>query len=254
MRHQVSTRRSSKLRQAQCQDIERLRCCCPTPVRSSGFFFQTHNQLKDMWRTIHVSHKDSERVSDDFVEDMRRRYGENSNQYRVRALGEFPTSDLDTVIPFELAHTATQREVFVPKGIPTVWALDVARFGDDWNVLMKRNRIAVLPNIKKWQGVDLMQTAGRVKREYDDTPFEERPQVILIDVIGLGAGVVDRLAEQGLPVRGINVAETPVHVHDFQATLLHLLGIDHERLTYKFQGRRFRLTDVHGNVVREILA
>lgn len=178
------------------------------PVRSSGFFFQTHNQLKDMWRTIHVSHKDSERVSDDFVEDMRRRYGENSNQYRVRALGEFPTSDLDTVIPFELAHTATQREVFVPKGIPTVWALDVARFGDDWNVLMKRNRIAVLPNIKKWQGVDLMQTAGRVKREYDDTPFEERPQVILIDVIGLGAGVVDRLAEQGLPVRGINVAET----------------------------------------------
>jgi len=50
-----------------------------------------------------------------------------------------------------------------------------------------------------------------------------------------------------------NVAENPVHVHDFQATLLHLLGIDHEKLTFKFQGRRFRLTDVEGNVVKPIL-
>jgi hypothetical protein len=45
-----------------------------------------------------------------------------------------------------------------------------------------------------------------------------------------------------------------VHGHDFHATLLHRLGIDHERLTYKFQGRRYRLTDVHGKVVRDILA
>lgn len=51
-----------------------------------------------------------------------------------------------------------------------------------------------------------------------------------------------------------NIAERPVHVHDFQATLLHLLGVDHEKLTYKFQGRRFRLTDVHGHVVKEILS
>ena len=53
---------------------------------------------------------------------------------------------------------------------------------------------------------------------------------------------------------GYNVIKDPVHVHDFQATLLHLLGIDHERLTFKFQGRRFRLTDVHGKLVPDILA
>ena len=51
-----------------------------------------------------------------------------------------------------------------------------------------------------------------------------------------------------------NIAENGVHLHDFQATLLHLMGIDHERLTYKYQGRRFRLTDVHGHVVDDILA
>lgn len=53
---------------------------------------------------------------------------------------------------------------------------------------------------------------------------------------------------------GFNLAENPVHVHDFQATILHLMGIDHERLTYRYQGRRFRLTDVHGHVIKDLLA
>ena len=53
---------------------------------------------------------------------------------------------------------------------------------------------------------------------------------------------------------GFQVAENPVHVHDLQATILHQLGFDHERLTYRFQGRDYRLTDVHGRVVNELLA
>ncbi|KAA5545574.1 DUF1501 domain-containing protein [Roseiconus nitratireducens] len=53
---------------------------------------------------------------------------------------------------------------------------------------------------------------------------------------------------------GYNIVENPVHIHDLQATLLHLLGIDHERLTFKYQGRQFRLTDVHGHVRRELIA
>ena len=53
---------------------------------------------------------------------------------------------------------------------------------------------------------------------------------------------------------GYNVIQDPVTVHDFQATLLHLLGVDHERLTFRHQGRRYRLTDVHGHVVKEIIA
>ena len=53
---------------------------------------------------------------------------------------------------------------------------------------------------------------------------------------------------------GYNIVRNPVHVHDLQATLLHVLGIDHERLTFKHQGRRYRLTDVHGRLVRRLLA
>ena len=51
-----------------------------------------------------------------------------------------------------------------------------------------------------------------------------------------------------------NITKDPVHVHDLQATLLHCLGIDHTRLTYKYQGRHFRLTDVHGEVIDRVLA
>jgi hypothetical protein len=53
---------------------------------------------------------------------------------------------------------------------------------------------------------------------------------------------------------GYNITQGPVHVHDLQATILQCLGIDHTRLTYKYQGRHFRLTDVHGNVVKQLLA
>ena len=69
-----------------------------------------------------------------------------------------------------------------------------------------------------------------------------------------GGGVKPGISYGQTDDLGINVAEDPVHVHDFQATLLHLLGIDHERFTFRFQGRRFRLTDVHGKVIQELLA
>jgi arylsulfatase A-like enzyme len=69
-----------------------------------------------------------------------------------------------------------------------------------------------------------------------------------------GGGVKPGVSWGSTDEYGYNVAENPVHVHDVQATLLHLLGIDHEKLTYKFQGRYYRLTDVHGTVVKEILA
>jgi arylsulfatase A-like enzyme len=53
---------------------------------------------------------------------------------------------------------------------------------------------------------------------------------------------------------GFKVVENPVHVHDLHATVLHLLGMDHEKLTYRYAGRNFRLTDVEGKVVKDIVA
>lgn len=69
-----------------------------------------------------------------------------------------------------------------------------------------------------------------------------------------GGGIKPGITHGATDELGYHVARDPVHVHDFHATLLHLLGIEHTRLTYRFQGRDFRLTDVAGNVVRPILA
>jgi hypothetical protein len=68
-----------------------------------------------------------------------------------------------------------------------------------------------------------------------------------------GAGVKPGITYGATDDFGYNVAADGVHVHDLQATILHLLGVDHEKLTYKFQGRYYRLTDVHGHVVKPIL-
>lgn len=69
-----------------------------------------------------------------------------------------------------------------------------------------------------------------------------------------GAGLRPGTSLGGSDELGFHIADRPVHVHDLQATILHLFGFNHERLTYKFQGRDFRLTDVHGNVIKEVLA
>ena len=69
-----------------------------------------------------------------------------------------------------------------------------------------------------------------------------------------GGGIRPGMSYGATDDYSVNVVENPVHVHDLHATILHLMGIDHERLTYKYQGRHFRLTDVFGEVVRDILA
>jgi hypothetical protein len=69
-----------------------------------------------------------------------------------------------------------------------------------------------------------------------------------------GGGIKGGLTHGATDDMGFHVTENPVHIHDIQATMLHCLGLDHERLTFEFQGRRFRLTDIHGTVVTPILS
>lgn len=178
------------------------------PTRSSGTFYESQTRMKKSWWTRRWSCVDSPLVSDEFVEEMRERYGEESNAFRIRVLGEFPMADDDTIIPFHLAHSATQRDIEMTPDIKPIWGLDVARFGTDKTALCKRYG-NVVTDIDAWQGLDLMQTVGRVMAEYEALPSSQRPTEILVDSIGVGGGVVDRLRELGVPVRGINVGEAP---------------------------------------------
>lgn len=185
------------------------------PVRTSGLFYDTHHKLKNLWKTIHISCVKSKRVSRDFIEDMRRRYGENSNAYRVRVLGEFPLADEDNCIPRDLGEAALDRDV-MPKNVRHVWGLDPARKGRDRSALCKRQGNILPEKVKTWNGLDTMELAGRVVAEWNATPPGLRPSDICVDAIGLGAGVADRLREMGLPVRAINVSESPALTERFR--------------------------------------
>jgi len=176
------------------------------PTRASGYFFDSHHSQRSHFRTMKVPCAESSRVAPDYIERMGR-YGIDSNIYRVRVLGEFPLSDEDAVIPLEWVESAVDRDIKVIEG-PIAWGLDVARFGDARTALAKRQQNHLLAEIKDWRQKDTMQVSGILKREYEEA-LPARPADIFIDVIGIGAGVVDRTKEMGLPVRGINVGEQP---------------------------------------------
>ena len=191
------------------------------PTRQSGYFFDSHHKMRAAWAPLHWNGEDSPRVSREYIANMRKKYGERSPVYKVRVKGEFVAA-ADGVISLELCEAAKVREVAVTPSARTIWGVDVARFGDDSSALAKRRGNHQLEPVKEWWGKDTMQTAGLVKAEWDATPEKQRPIAINVDVIGIGAGVVDRLKEMGLPVVGINVAETEA-VNDKQERQFHRL-------------------------------
>jgi Protein of unknown function (DUF1501) len=124
--------------------------------------------------------------------------------------------------------------------------------------------IAALLQDLKSRGM-LSDTLVMVGSEFGRTPSVENSGAVKVQngrdhnpygfsVVLAGGGVKGGLAYGSTDEFGFRVAEKPVHVHDLHATVLHLLGIDHTKLTYRYSGRDFRLTDVEGTVVRDILA
>jgi hypothetical protein len=129
--------------------------------------------------------------------------------------------------------------------------------------LMDRPVSALLRDLKR-KGL-LAETLVVWSGEFGRTPFREgrtaKGSVLGRDhypdcytLFMAGGGVKAGHTHGASDELGFRVAEAPVHVHDLQATILYLLGFDHEKLTFRFQGRDFRLTDVHGKLVKEVLA
>lgn len=185
------------------------------PTKGSGFFYDTHHRLRSTWRTLRVSCHDSPRVSQEYIDEMAARYGEDSNAYRVRVLGEFPRTDDDTIIALDLAEAAMHRDVEANPAAGVLWGVDVARFGNDRSALAKRQANVLTEPVRRWKALDTMQLTGVIKAEWEALDPPDRPVEILVDSIGLGAGVVDRLRELGLPARGVNVSEAPAMMETY---------------------------------------
>jgi hypothetical protein len=184
------------------------------PLRLSGYFYDCFHTKADQWHNITFNAEESPRwlVKQDFL-DQWASYGKDSNQYRIRVLGQFPNSELDTLIPLDLIEQAQSRTVDASGSM--VWACDPARYGSDSSVLVKRQG-RVLHDVIEWNQFDTMEIAGLINHEYNKTPAEKRPDTIFIDTIGLGAGVYDRLNELDMPVKSVNVAEKSGKPKDFR--------------------------------------
>lgn len=183
-----------------------ISCLFSNPTRLSGYFHATHHQLRGSWKCHRVSSLEVSRASG-HVEEIIRDYGRDSDRFRVRVLGEFPNREEQVCIPVDIIEAAKNRQVAVTDYRP-IWGVDVGRFGSDASALAKRQGNRLLENVREWRGKDNMQLVGLIVNEWNETHEDARPAEIMVDVIGIGSGVVDRLKELNLPVRGINVAES----------------------------------------------
>ena len=174
------------------------------PTRIDGSFFRSHNQDKDLYRVLRWNCLESPICPPKFAERIERKYGSDSNIYRVRVLGEFPERDGDAFMPYDLVAAALEREISPQKTFEKVFGVDVARFGEDITVIAVRQGDEFLPYHTLRQKSN-MEVAGYVARMAN----EMKPKAIFVDVIGVGSGVYDRLSEIGFPVIPVNVSESP---------------------------------------------
>lgn len=181
------------------------------PTKTSGTFYQSHHKDRGAYTTIHLRSQDSTlpTADPDYRARLVKKWGENSNVVRVRADGEFPKQEDDILISLELTEPCTTRERCTGVG-PRKLGVDVARFGSDRTALVLRQG-RVVDHIKIYAKQDTMVTVGCVVAVLDAWQVDE----VDVDVIGLGAGVYDRLAElhaQGkitARVIAVNVATDP---------------------------------------------
>ena len=184
-------------------------CCIllGNPVYSSGFFHSIATSDNPDWKIMTVPCIGNPLVSESYIQEMRDRYGERSNQWKIRVLGEFPIQDDDTVISAERIKESINREVVVPEDYPIVIGVDVARFGSDQSVILVKQSRMIL-EINSYHQLDVMELSGRLLEVYESYGLDVSE--ILCDSIGVGGGVIDVCKNWGLPIRGVNVSESPM--------------------------------------------
>ena len=204
------------------------------PTRLSGYFFDAFHKNRGFWASMQVASHESSRCNLQELEQWKEEYGEDSNFFRVRALGEFPTAEDDVIIPLHMVESAVNRDVGQIES-DEVWGLDVSRAGQDLCALAKRRGNILVEPIKTWRSDDAMVSVGKVMNEYRDA--QVKPRQICVDSIGLGGPVADRLAEQGLPIHCVNVSES----HSSNDRYLRLRDEMWEKARSWFYGRDVKI-------------
>jgi len=194
---------------------EYLRILTANPTRNDGYFYDTHHKDRAIWQTHTFNAEQSTNVSKESIQRKKAQYGANSDAYRVRVQGKFAKTSSTAVIPMWLIEDALTRENFNPYG-SKIWGVDYADGGRDKTILVKREG----NNFYKKLTCDISgkhiqsQTALWLAKEYTDAQAKNQaPDMIFIDAIGEGSGLVSRLREPDLrhiPVIGVKVSSAAV--------------------------------------------
>lgn len=180
--------------------------CFGNPTRSDGRFFECFGRFRHRWitkkvdsRTVPITDKNQ---LNKWIED----YGIDSDFVKVRILGEFPLANTSGLISRADIEKAVERHIDfnVYKDAPKVIGVDVARFGDDKTVIAKRQGLKVF-DLKKYSSLDTVEVSDAVIREINDF----QPDIVFIDMGGVGAGVYDRLKWLNYNVLGVDFAGRP---------------------------------------------
>lgn len=186
---------------------------CGNPTKTSGTFYDSHTADRAIYKCHTVNSEESKRTNKDNIAALARKYGRESNVFRVRVLGEFPLQEDDVFIPLSLVEQSivTELDDTVSK---ISLGVDVARFGDDETVIATNigGRIEI-PAIR--HGQNLMKTVGDIvvlyRKLIADHPDYKGPVTCNIDDTGLGGGVTDRLEEVKIEQRLTRLEIVPVN-------------------------------------------
>jgi len=174
------------------------------PTRRAGRFFECFNRFRDRWSGLQVDSRSVALTDKQQLAQWVADYGEDSDFVKVRVRGQFPQAGSMQFIGADLVEAAMRRAPHpaADRGQPLVMGVDVARFGDDRSVIaLRRGRDARSHRIEKHRGLDTMTLAARVA----ERAAAERVSAVFVDEGGVGAGVVDRLRQLGVPkVFGVN--------------------------------------------------
>lgn len=186
---------------------------CGNPTQTSGTFYDSHTRDRAMYRCHTVSSLDSRRTNKENIDMLKRKYGEHSNVFKVRVLGEFPTQEDDVFIPLPLVEKAIVN-VIEDEVTKITLGVDVARFGDDETIIAQNvgGKIS-LPVIA--HGQNLMKTVGDIVITYrqllTENPTYRGVITAYIDDTGLGGGVTDRLNEVKMEERLNRLEIVPIN-------------------------------------------
>lgn len=159
-------------------------------TKNVGEFHNTHYHpnAKEQWKQYHWDSRESTNVSEDMITYFRDRFGEDSNVFRIRVMGEPPSDSLNTFIPLSWSMQCVGNEISVDPTWPTTLGVDVARDGEDLTIIVPKQGNLISP-WSRYQGLITPQVGMEVVRAFSDF----NASLVAVDGIGLGAGVVDWL-------------------------------------------------------------